>query len=106
MKLLVAVATIALAVTGSASAELVAHVGDGMLAVTPRGTPLVGYVRGHSLVISQRKGRDRWAARSVAQVSAGSRLAAFRAGAAGPVAVGPGPNDRSITVVRRAGKRW
>jgi hypothetical protein len=42
----------------------------------------------------------------VARVAAGSRLAAFRAGAAGPVAVVLGPGDRSLAVIRKAGKRW
>ena len=106
MKWFLVIATIALAVTGSASAELVARVGDGMIAVTPRGAPLVGYVRGQALVVSERTSRDRWAGRTVARVAAGSRLAAFRAGPAGPVAVVLGPADRSLAVFRKAGKRW
>ena len=54
MKLLVVIATIGLAVTGSASAELVAKVPDGLVTVTPRGTPVVGFVRGSQLVITRR----------------------------------------------------
>jgi hypothetical protein len=106
MRSLFLIATVALAVTGSASAELVARVPDGMIAVTPSGTPLVGYVRGRELVIAERKGRDRWTGAASLHVAAGSRLAAFRAGAAGPVAVVLGPADRSLTVLRRQGKRW
>jgi hypothetical protein len=106
MRLLVVIATVGLAVTGSASAELVARVGDGMLAVNPSGAPLVSYVRGRTLVVSERKARDRWTARTVAPVASGSRLAAFRAGRAGPVAVVLGPSDRSLVVFRKAGKRW
>jgi hypothetical protein len=97
---------VALAVTGSASGELVARVPDGMIAVAPNGTPFVGFVRGQQLVIAQRTGRARWKQQPVTQVSRGSRLAAFKAGAAGPVAVVIGASDRSLTVLRRLGKRW
>ena len=106
MKALVLIATFALAVAGSASAELVARVSDGMIAVTPKGTPLVGYVRGRALVVRERRARDHWTARPVARVPAGSRLAAFRAGSAGPVAVILGPSDRSLMVFRKAERRW
>jgi hypothetical protein len=106
MRWFLVIAAVALAVTGSASAELVARVPDGMIAVTPTGTPLVGFVRGQQLVIAQRTGRERWKQQPVTRVSGGSRLAAFKAGAAGPVAVIIGPSDRSLTVLRRQGKRW
>src|SRR5437764_1546641 len=96
----------ALAVTGSASGELVARVPDGMIAVAPPGEPLVGFVRGQGLVIAQRAGPERWTQQRVTRVSRGSRLAAFRAGAAGPVSVIIGPGDRSLVVVRREGNRW
>jgi hypothetical protein len=106
MRWFLVIAAVALAAAGSASAELVARVADGMIAVAPNGTPLVGYVRGQQLVIAQRTGRDRWKRQPITQVSRGSRLAAFKAGAAGPVAVIIGPSDRSLTVLRRQGKRW
>ena len=97
---------VAFAVTGSASAELVARAPDGMIAVAPTGKPLVGFVRGQGLVIAQRAGPERWTQQQVTRVSKGSRLAAFKAGAAGPVAVIIGPADRSLVVVRREGNRW
>jgi hypothetical protein len=106
MRWFVVVTAVALAVTGSASGELVARVSDGMIAVTPNGAPLVGFVRGQQLVVAQRMGRDRWRQQPIAKVSRGSRLAAFKAGAAGPVAVVIGPSDRSLTLLSRRGKRW
>src|SRR6185437_15675035 len=106
MRWFLVVTAVALAVTGSASGELVARVSDGMIAVAPSGTPLVGFVRGQQLVIAQRTGRERWRQQPVTQVSRGSRLAAFKAGAAGPVAVIIGPSDRSLIVLSRRGKRW
>jgi hypothetical protein len=106
MRLFVVIATVALAVTGSASAELVARVPDGMIAVTPSGSPLVGYVSGHELVIAHRGAPGRWNRETVTRVPTGSRLAAFKAGALGPVAVVIGSDDRSLVVVRRQGSRW
>ena len=106
MRWFLVIAAVALAAAGSASAELVARVPDGMIAVAPNGTPLVGFVRGQQLVIAQRTGREHWKRQPITQVSRGSRLAAFKAGAAGPVAVIIGPSDRSLTVLRRQGKRW
>src|SRR6185437_13659345 len=105
MRWFLVVTAVALAVTGSASGELVARVSDGMIAVAPSGTPLVGFVRGQQLVIAQRTGRG-WRQQPVTQVSRGSRLAAFKAGTAGPVAVIIGPSDRSLIVLSRRGKRW
>lgn len=106
MRWFLAIGAVALAVTGTASAELVARVPDGMIAVTPRGAPLVGFVREQQLVIAQRAGGERWVQRRAARVPRGSRLAAFTAGVAGPVAVVIGPGDRSLIVFRRPGKRW
>ena len=54
MRWFLVITAVALAVTGSASAELVARVPDGMIAVTPTGKALVGFVRGQELVIAQR----------------------------------------------------
>src|SRR5439155_4933356 len=106
MRWFLVITAVALAVTGSASAELVARVPDGMIAVTPTCKALVGFARGQALVIAQRTGRERWTQQRVTRVSKGSRLAAFKAGAAGPVAVIIGPGDRSLIVVRRKGDRW
>jgi hypothetical protein len=106
MRWILVVTAVALAVAGSASAELVARVPDGMITVAPNGTPLVGFVRGQQFVIAQRTGRERWRQQPVTQVSRGSRLAAFKAGAAGPVAVIIGPSDRSLFVLSRHGQRW
>src|SRR5262249_50832325 len=101
MRWFLVVTAVALAVTGGASGELVARVSDGMVAVAPNGTPLVGFVRGQQLVIAQRTARDRWRQQAVSRVSRGSRLAAFKAGAAGPVAVIIGPGERSLSVPPR-----
>jgi hypothetical protein len=106
MRWFLIIAGVALAVTGSASAELVARVPDGMVAVTPAGAPLVGYVSGKDFVIAHRAGRGRWTQQRAGRVAAGSRLAAFVAGSAGPVAVIIGPGDRSVAVLRQQGKRW
>jgi hypothetical protein len=99
------ITAVALAVVGSASAELVARVPDGMIAVTPSGSPLVAFVRGQQLVVAQRAGRDRWTQQPT-RIARGSKLAAFKAGRAGPVAVVIGPNERSVSVLRRQGARW
>ena len=106
MRWFLVIAAVSLAVTGSASGELVARVPDGMIAVTPRGAPLVGYVSGTELLIAQRAGHGRWKQQRVAQIARGSRLAAFAAGNAGPVAVVIGPSDRSLAVFRRQQDRW
>jgi hypothetical protein len=106
MRWFLVVTAVALAVTGSASGELVAHVPDGMIAVTPTGKPLVGFVQGQELVIAERTGRARWTQQRVMRVSKGSRLAALKAGAAGAVAVVIGPGDRSLSVLHRKGDHW
>src|SRR5947207_14285541 len=103
MRWFLGIAAVAFAVKGGASAELVARVPDGMIAVTPTGRPLVGFVRGQELVIAQRTSHGRWTQQRVTRVSRGSRLAAFRAGAAGPVAVLIGPGHRSLPLLRRTG---
>jgi hypothetical protein len=94
-----------LAVAGSASAELVARVPDGMIAVAPSGTPNVAFVRGQQLVLAQRTGPGRWDEQPL-RVARGSKLAAFKVGRAGPVAVVMGPGERSVNVLRRQGARW
>src|SRR5262249_58530462 len=106
MRWFLVVTAVALAVTGSASGELVAQVSDGMVAVAPNGTPLVGFVRGQQLVIAQRTARDRWRQQAVSRVSRGSRLAAFKAGAAGPVAGVIRPSGRHPRVLTRPRNGW
>src|SRR5213080_2249581 len=76
-----------------------------MIAVTPSGSPLVAFVRGQQLVVAQRTGRGRWRQQPT-HVARGSKLAAFKAGRAGPVAVVIGPDERSVSVLRRQGARW
>ena len=105
MRWFLGITAVGLAVSGSASAELVARVPDGMIAVTPSGAALVAFVRGPQLVVAQRAGRNRWT-QQPARVARGSRLAAFKAGRGGPVAVVMGPAERSVTVLRRQGARW
>jgi hypothetical protein len=106
MRWFLVITAVVSAVTGSASAELVARVPDGLIAMAPTGKPLVGFVHGQELVIAQRASRGRWTQQPVTRVSKGSRLAAFKAGGAGPAAVIIGPGDRSLTVLRRKGARW
>jgi hypothetical protein len=77
-----------------------------MIAVTPRGAPLVGYISGTELVIAQQAGRGHWMQQRAARIARGSRLAAFAAGRTGPVAVVIGPSDRSLAVFRRQHDRW
>jgi hypothetical protein len=106
MRWFLVIAAVSLAVTGSASGELVARAPDGMIAVTPRGAPLVGYVSGAELLVARRGGRGHWIQQRAARIARGSRLAAFAAGSAGPVAVVIGPGDRSLAVLRRKKDRW
>jgi hypothetical protein len=106
MRWFLVIAAVSFAVTGSASGELVARAPDGMIAVTPRGAPLVGYVSGAELLVARRGGRGHWMQQRAARIARGSRLAAFAAGSAGPVAVVIGPGDRSLAVLRRQKDRW
>jgi hypothetical protein len=107
MKSLLVAAAVALAVTGSASAELVARgVPDGLLAVTPAARPLVAYVRGGKLVIARRVGRGQWRRETASRIANRSSLAAFAAGPAGPAAVVVGPGQRTLSVVHRRRGRW
>src|SRR2546429_5496871 len=94
MRWFLVIAAVSLTVTGSASGELVARAPDGMIAVTPRGAPLVGYVSGAELLVARRGARGHWIQQRAAQIARGSRLAAFAAGSAGPVAACVGPGAR------------
>ena len=102
----VAIAAVGLAVAASASAEVVARAPEGMIAVTPRGAPLVAYVQGRQLVVARRAAANRWRREAIARLAKGSTLAAFTAGIAGPVAAIVGPGERSVYVIHQRRKRW
>ncbi|MGB2954079.1 MAG: hypothetical protein WBB74_11920, partial [Gaiellaceae bacterium] len=73
MRRLALVLAVGLAVTGGASAELVApRVQDGSLTLAPGGTPLVAYVSGNSLQIATRTAPGRWRTERAGSVAAGS----------------------------------
>jgi hypothetical protein len=98
---------VAAAGAATASAETVAPgVGDGMLALNSKGTPLVAFVRGRSLMISTRVAAARWRAAKAAAVSPQSTVMAFRVGAKGPVALVQSADDRSLILVKRKANRW
>src|ERR671935_3043887 len=93
---------VAFALAAGASAEVVApRIQDGMLAVRPNGTPLVAYVRGTSLLVAARTSPGHWDAIRARSVAPGSTLAAFAAGASGPVTVVRGADERTLVLVRR-----
>ncbi len=97
---------LALVAAGSASAELVARgVRDGALALGPKGTPYVAYVRGTSLVIAAR-GSKGWRAQTADSVASGSQVMAFEVGAAGPVALVQSADSRQLALVRRVTVGW
>jgi hypothetical protein len=92
---------------GTASAELaVPGVQEGMLAVSPGGTPLIAYLDGNGLEIAARSPSAEWRPVRAARVSPGSSLVAFAAGRRGPVAVIEGPAARTLVVVRRGKRGW
>jgi len=107
MKSLLVAAMVALAVAGSAAAELVAKgVPDGLLAVSPAGRAFVAYLQGDAVVLAQRTRPGQWQRETAGRVARGSSLAAFSAGAAGPVAVLVDPARRTLLVFRKHGGRW
>lgn len=106
MRWFVVISMIALAMTTSASAELVGRAPTGMLTVTPRAQPVVAYLRGRDLVLARRAGPNRWKRQAIARLPRGSILASVAAGAAGPAAVVLGPRDRSVIVVWKRGNHW
>ena len=90
-----------------ASAEIVVRgVSDGMLALDPKGTPAVAYVRGADAVIATRLTNGKWRAVKVGRVPAGSTVKAFKIGKNGPVALVQSADDRSLVAVRRRGSGW
>jgi hypothetical protein len=98
---------IAFALAGGAEAQVVAPgVQDGMLAVAPKGTPFVAYVRGSSLMVAARAPNGQWRTTRAAAVARGSSLVAFAAGAAGPVALVRGASERTILLIRRGPREW
>ena len=107
MRRLALIVALGLAGAGTASAELaVPGVQNGMLAVSPGGTPLIAYLNGGSLEIAARSSGAGWRPVRAASVTPGSSLAAFAAGRRGPVAVIAGPGSRSLVVVRRGKDGW
>jgi hypothetical protein len=90
-----------------ASAEIVARrVADGMLALDPKGTPSVAYVRGTNALISTRAKNGNWRAVKAGRVSSGSTVKAFKIGKNGPVALVQSADDRSLVAVRRRVSGW
>jgi hypothetical protein len=102
------VSTLALVSAGGASAgEVVARgVQDGMLALGPRGTPWVAYVRGPKVVFARRVARGRWRAQEAGAASRGSTVMDLAVGAAGPVALVQSADDRRLLLVRRRSVGW
>jgi hypothetical protein len=98
---------VALVVVGGASAEVVAPgVQDGLLALNPKGSPSVAFVRGSNLVVASRSAPKRWAQVKAAAVSPGSNVMAFEIGAAGPVVLVQSNDAREILLVRRRSIGW
>lgn len=90
-----------------APAEIVARgVSDGMLALDPKGTPSVAYVRGTDAVIATRLKAGKWRTVKVGKVPARSTVKAFKIGKNGPVALVQSADDRSLVAVRRRGFGW
>jgi hypothetical protein len=107
MRRLALIVAFGLAGAGTASAELaVPGVQDGMLAVSPSGTPLIAYLDGNGLEIAARSPSAGWRPVRAARMSPGSSLVAFAAGGRGPVAVIQGPGARTLVVVRRGRRGW
>ena len=97
---------LALAAAGSASAELVARgVQDGALALGPKGTPYVAFMRSGKVVVAQRRAR-RWRSETAAAVGSGWQVRAFAVGRAGPVVLVQSPDTRRIMAVRRVLLGW
>src|SRR3954447_11761346 len=97
---------LALFAAGSASAELVARgVQDGVLALGPKGTPHVAYVRGDRVVVASR-GERRWRSETAARLPSGSQGRALGVGAAGPVALVQGADSRRVLLLRRSLLGW
>jgi hypothetical protein len=98
---------VALVAVGGASAEVVARgIQDGTLALDRKGAPSVAFVRGSTLIVASRTGKDRWTQTKAATVSAGSSVMAFQIGAAGPVLLVRSSDARAIQLVRRHAVGW
>jgi hypothetical protein len=106
MKSLTLAVAFGLVAVGSASAELaVRNVDDGMIAVSPGGTPFVAYLQGKNVEIAARRGGT-WRTSRAARVARGSNLVAFRAGRRGAVVLVRGPGSHSLDLVRRTRAGW
>jgi hypothetical protein len=92
---------------GRASAEIVARgVHDGSLALGPKGTPYVAYVKGKRLFVATRSARGRWRAEVADSVSVGSQVRAFDVGRGGPVALVLSADSRRLNLVRKRLLGW
>jgi hypothetical protein len=97
---------LALAAAGSASAELVARgVQDGALALGPKGTPYVAFVRGGMVEVAHR-GDKRWRSEVADRLTDGWQIQAFEVGPAGPVVLVQSADTRHVLVLRRALLGW
>ena len=107
MRSLALAGALALALAGSASAELaVPSVQDGVLAVSPGGAPFVAYVHGNSLEVAARGRNGAWAQKRAAHVTRGSTVVAFKVGRRGPVVLVRGAGSHSLDIVRRTRAGW
>ena len=76
-----------------------------MLAVGPKGTPYVAFIRGGHVRVAAR-GAKRWRTETAATVAAGSNVQDFSVGSAGPVALVQSADRRRIVLLRRGLLGW
>ena len=92
---------------GRASAEVVARgVHDGSLALGPKGTPYVAYVKGKSLFVAKRTAQGRWRSQVADSVSVGSQVRSFEVGQTGPVALVLSADSQRLNLVRKRLLGW
>jgi hypothetical protein len=97
---------LALAAAGSASAELVARgVQDGLLALGPKGTPYVAYVRSGKVLVARRVGK-RWRTERAAVVGAGWQVRALETSRGTPLVLAQSRDTRRIVLLRRGLLGW
>jgi len=107
MRRLVLAFLLSLTTVGGASAEVVARgVEDGMLALGPKATPFVAYVRGTGLMVSTRASKGSWRATRVGSVSAGAHVMALTVGPSGPLVLVQSADARKLLLVRRLKAGW
>lgn len=97
----------ALVAAGTAQAEIAArNAVDGQLALNAKGTPSVAFVRGTRVTVATRAGKESWRAVTAASTTPGSKVMAFKIGAAGPVALVQSSDDRTLVLVRKRDNAW